>query len=119
MVFNIREALLTSLLNRTRPIEDILNDLSELTFDSDPLIPLRPEHLISVLDDYLAGIADAESVERWANAVEVRDDLFYEGDNGEIVKEMVFDLANPRLSGALTAETADQMKSTLLTSTRR
>ena len=105
--------LLSHLVERSRPIDDVLADLSEFDFDSDPLVALTSQHLLDLLTDYLSGNIDKAHVERWADAVEVRDDLYYEPKDEKVIKDIVFDLANPLLSGPLTPEVAMRMISAL------
>ena len=113
MRISARRHLLENLVQRSRPIDETLTALSKFDFDSSPLVALKGEHVISLLADYVAGNIDEADVEKWADAVEVRDDLFYEAEDGEVVKNFVYDLANPLLSGHLTLEAAGRMMSIL------
>lgn len=108
-----RKLLLESLVERSKPISETLEALSEFDFDSEPLVALKSEHVIKLLSDYVAGKIDESVVERWADAVEVRDDLYYEAESGDDLKAIIYDLANPLLSGPLTSEEASRMISTL------
>lgn len=108
-----RKLLLESLVDWSKPINETLDALSQFGFDSEPLVALKGEHVIKLLSDYVAGKIDESLVERWADAVEVRDDLYYEAEGGDDLKAIIYDLANPLLSGPLTTEEASRMMSTL------
>jgi len=108
-----RKLLLEYLVDRSKPLNEILDALSEFDFDSEPLVALKGEHVIKLLSDYVAGKIDESMVERWADAIEVRDDLYYEAEDGDDLKAIIFDLANPLLSGPLTTKEASRMMSEL------
>ena len=87
--------------------------LSSFPFDSEPIISIKREHLMSILSDYIAGNITDVNVEEWANAVEARDDIAFESDVNSVGGQIVHDLANPLLSGPLTVDVAKKMRSKL------
>ena len=108
-----RRDLLNQLVQRLCPVSETITKLSAFEFDSDPIVIISKEDVISALTSYLEGRMTAKDVEEWANAIEVRDDLGYPSSHGEAVKEVIYDLANPLLAGTLTASEAQRMKSYL------
>ena len=59
------------------------------------------DHIQSVLERYVRGGLSAAEVEDWADLIECRDDISYEEHRMETIKELIFELANPVLSGRL------------------
>ena len=101
-----RILLLDSLLNRSDDVEKIIDSLEKFNFDSEPLIILTRDHLINILSDYISGKIAASELERWANIIEVRDDISYEPEFLEKIKEVVFELSNPILFGEINLDSA-------------
>lgn len=98
--------LLDSLLNRSGDIEKIVYSLEKFNFDSEPLIILTRDHLIHILSDYISGKIAASELERWANIIEVRDDISYDSEFLKQIKEVVFELSNPILFGEINLDSA-------------
>jgi hypothetical protein len=98
---------LRSLLELDQPLDAVLRRLATFGWDSDEeLVTLRPAHVIHVLKTFQDGEYVAGDVERWANAVEGRDDIGLDDEAAPLLKEAIFDLANPSLQGAITPEAA-------------
>lgn len=55
-----------------------------------------------LLGEYLEGKLSADSVEEWANAVEGREDIGLETGSQALLKNFVFELANPYITHQLT-----------------
>ncbi len=70
------------------------------------LATVGPAEVAHVLSRYLAGTLSAADVESWAEALEGRDDIRFAPP--ELV-DIVFELANPTLAGALTPEQAERL----------
>lgn len=104
-----RTEVLLSLIERTKPLGEVSRLLAQFSFDSNPLVTLRAEHIKSVLLDYLAGRVDESYVECWAELIELRDDIEFDLQSEQFIKNCIHDLANPTLSGALTKETANKI----------
>ena len=102
-----RRRILLSLLSIDRPLETILAEVATLPWDGDDeLVTLRATHVVDVLKLFQRGECGSADVERWANAIEGREDVGLEGETAPLVKQAVFDLANPALQGAITPEVA-------------
>lgn len=95
-----RTALLRALLSRTISVEDAIELLSREPWDSpSALVVISEGDVRAELQRFLGGELSAESVEDWANVFEVRDDIDFQND---VVKEIVFELANSEREGSLT-----------------
>lgn len=97
-----RRAALLSLLMGIQSPEDAAEQLSGFGWDSAfPLVLLTTEHAVVILERYLSGDVTAVGVERWANAIEGRDDIGYEHGHEALLSEFVFEMANPDITKAL------------------
>jgi hypothetical protein len=104
-----RRRILRSLLELDRPLDAVLGDLAGVAWDSEEeLVILQPGHVIDMLNRFKSGRYGTEDVERWANAIEGRDDIGLKDESRALLKEAIFDLANPDLQGALTIEVAER-----------
>lgn len=73
-----RIELLGYLLAAKTPLAPLAAALASYEWDSPPLVVLRREHVVSVLQRFLAGEVQAGFVREWADLVEVRDDIEFE-----------------------------------------
>lgn len=104
-----RVALLNSLVRLDAPVEGLAARLSAFGWDSDQeLVTLTRDHAVSVLRRFLAKECPGAEVEAWANAIEGRDDIGYEPAVANVLRELLFELANPSLTRALTFSSAQQ-----------
>ena len=89
--------------------EPLLNELQTFGWDwtEEPLLVIRPGHVISALNRFLSGSVSAAQLEEWACIFEVREDVGFETKE---LKTLIFRIANPILEGAITAESIQKMK---------
>lgn len=105
-----RENLLKQLVDRSRPVDDVLTDLRRLGWDSDVTYAvIFPQHVVAVLDALVEGHMSVRAVERWAEALEVREDI----EMTEPVREALFMLANPALGYELSADLVQDIRNLL------
>jgi hypothetical protein len=99
-----RSEILRDLVGFVCPLASIQAELAAYPWDSAvTLITMDANDLVGILRRYLKGEISPGEVEDWANAVEMREDIEC---SDELVKDVVFDLANPTLQGSLSHETA-------------
>ena len=108
-----RTALIARLVTEPRLAADLSPRLSAFGWDSDELVTLTRSHIVDVLTAYAAGDLLASEVEQWANAVESRDDVGFDHDHEDAVREAIFQLANPLLEGRLTRASARDLAAKL------
>jgi hypothetical protein len=100
--FENREVLLRALLNLSAPLEQVERWLRSYPWDSNSDVALlEREHTRSILSRYVAGNLDVNIVEMWANAIEGREDIGLPAED-ELIREVLHELANPRLAEELT-----------------
>lgn len=106
-----RAAALWALIELRVPIQDAVDRLRAFPWDSETaLVTLRAGAVVHVLDRYLAGSLGEADIETWANAIEGRDDVAYDPSREEAVKHVIFECANPLLSGSITPARALRWK---------
>ena len=95
---NIHHEILKSLLTFDRPLGELRQELSKLKWDSEnSLIQLSADHVRLVLARFLKGELSADAVEEWANLIECREDIGFESEFEDVLKDVIFELANPGL----------------------
>ncbi|GAA4669475.1 hypothetical protein [Amycolatopsis dongchuanensis] len=111
-----RVEALRDLVQHRTSVDDATRALARFPFDSDDeLVPLTRADAVHLLDQYLRGLAAADEVRRWAEALEVRDDVGREPGFEDTLNELLFELATPEAAGPLTTD-AGQSWVTRLTS---
>jgi hypothetical protein len=112
-----RQRLLEKIAELSEPLDPLRRGLAKYPFDwtEPPLLILTRRHLRSALARFVDGILVAADLEVWANILEVRDDIGYLPDEAPMLKEVLFELANPTISAALTKQRADELLSDLAT----
>ncbi len=107
---NTRTELLNSLLSFDQPLRQITSTLATFGWDSDlPLITLNRQHIATVLTRYLDSELSKVDVEDWANAIEGREDISYENGVTDELSNIVYQLANPRLTLPMSATSAREL----------
>ncbi|OOE76077.1 hypothetical protein [Salinivibrio sp. ML290] len=94
---NKRLETVKHLVSLSKPLDELSEYLSEFSWDYEgkPLI-VKSIDIINVLNRYICGDINADSVEQWANMLECREDIEFEEEKIECV---VYSLANPELEG--------------------
>ena len=106
-----RASLLKELLHFSRPIADVVSDLSAFGWDADEdLATLDAAHISAVLNRFLSGDISDTDVEDWANAIECREDIGFLQDPP--VADALDELANPLLTRPLTRQSAAEWVAT-------
>jgi hypothetical protein len=98
-----RERILSSLVRFDAPIPELRAELGSLNWDSAPLVTLTRRDIVAVLERFSTGEINAPTVEDWANLVECREDIEFEEGYEDVIQAAIHDLANPLLSGELSA----------------
>lgn len=108
-----RLGLLVELVTLSRPLEATLEALAQQHWDSDAeMVTLDRAHLAAVLRRYLGGDLDATTLEVWANAIELRDDIGL-ADDDQLLRDLMFELANPEVTAPLSRQRTEIMLGSL------
>lgn len=98
---------LRNLIAAREPIEQTLGYLRTFPWDSERvLVVLYRSDVARVLRRYLQAELSAEQCVAWADAIEARDDIGFETDWVKLLKQLIFELANPELGGPLSHDAA-------------
>jgi hypothetical protein len=109
-----RTEALRDLINLRVPVEQAEAALADFGWDSDDdLDTLTRADAIEILRRYQAGELTATDCQRWAEALEGRDDLGFEDGWEDTLKELLFEIATPDLAEPLTPEFAHRWASRL------
>jgi hypothetical protein len=94
-----RTAALRALIRLERPLGEAIDEVRSFPYDWDgePLETLTHADLATILRRWRSGELGADNVEGWANALECRDDVQFEGEQ---VLRAIDVMANPALHGA-------------------
>ena len=106
---NDRQTLLRLLIQFGGSLPKIKEQLALFEWDSEELVLLERSAVVSLLQKFLAGKLTAVEVEEWANLIEGRDDIGFEAISGIGIRDIIYELANPTLCGALNHERAREM----------
>jgi hypothetical protein len=103
MTHHERKSVLEDLLRLNAPIDNLVIMLRNFPWDSEvECATLSAAHLVNVLGSFLSDRISAAAVEEWANAIEGREDIGFEADKEDLLREHLHELANPLLTQPLT-----------------
>ena len=93
-----RTATLRALIKLETATGAALTALAGYGWDSgEDLIILTTTDLKRILNRYLGGELTEDEWQLWAEALEGRDDVGFEGETGELIKEFIFQSATPEI----------------------
>jgi hypothetical protein len=93
---------LESLIGLKEDLAKTRESLANFPWDAaEELVTLTVDHIRSVIERFVKGQLSDHDVENWADMIEGRDDIAYDEKNVDTIKQLVFRLANPVLSGGL------------------
>jgi hypothetical protein len=105
---------LEDLVTLRTPIAEAAARLRDFPWDSEiEYVTLSRLDAERVLDAVIEDRLDAPAVCAWANAIEGRDDIGFDADHEDELKEFVFAMANPEINGRLSPEVASRWKARL------
>jgi len=110
---NRRAEILHELVAYRPPTEQLHAELWTFGWDwldDEPLLIITREHLLSIIDRYLAGEISSAQLQQWAENLECREDVDFEETNKDIIDSVFFRLALPEINGVLTPESVQGMK---------
>jgi hypothetical protein len=98
-----RHRALLDLIHLRRPVGEATTALAIFDWDCEQdLVVLARLDVVRILHQYRDGQVDASDCRRWAEAVEGRDDIGLEPGCQDLLKQLVFELSTPEISGPWT-----------------
>ena len=106
-----RIEVITALIRASRPLDDIASELGTFLWDADDNhgCILRKNDIIYVINRYLSGLVGEDYIEKWANMIECREDIYFDADDESNIREAVHELANPYLTTSLNKARAREL----------
>ncbi|MGI5214911.1 hypothetical protein [Plantactinospora sp. CA-290183] len=103
-----------NLIELRLPLDEATTALTRFPWDSDAeLVALTRADALRLLRRYLHGDLTAVDCQRWAEALEGRDDIGLETGFENLLKGFLFEIATPALFGDLTPALAATWETTL------
>jgi len=93
----LRKSVLTNILNLSQDFRKLKQELLKFSWDSEELVILQRTHLKNAITKFLIGEFSNEDVIDWANIIESREDIGYEALYEDVIKQIIFELANPEI----------------------
>lgn len=75
----------------------VRSELAVFPWDSEELVDLGASALAEILQRYLAGYVSPVDLTEWADAIEGREDIGFRSPKGRMIKEIIYEIANPDL----------------------
>jgi hypothetical protein len=89
---------------------DYKMEIQKYPWDCDSeLYFLTKEDLLSVFSRFQSGELDSVTIEKWANFLECRDDLGYQIEHEDDLREIIFLLANPVINYSIDAKLVTEL----------
>jgi hypothetical protein len=110
--------LLGRLIRCELPIEPTLAALREYGWDTDAgLATLGTQQMLNMLQRYLDDEITADQLTDWGDLIECHDDISYEPAYDSLLKQVIFEIANPNLNSEISQEVAQNMRHRLVAAT--
>jgi hypothetical protein len=113
---NRRAEILEELVRYEKPSEPLMRELKSFGWDwpeGAPLVVLKKEHLLRVIDRFLADEITAAQLQEWAENLEAREDVAFDPKEEELLDDVFFRVATPFINETLTKEAVRMMRDEL------
>jgi hypothetical protein len=112
---NRRAEILAELVRYETPTEPLMRELRAYGWDwhGEPLLILKKEDLIRIIDRFLRKDITAEQLQEWAENLEVREDFSFEKEEEESLDDVFFRIATPFINEPLTENAVRKMRDEL------
>lgn len=102
-----RPALLSALIKFEMPLADLKAALAELPWEAEPVATLTRADIAAVLQRFLDGRIDTDTLTDWAYLVECREDLRFEPGREDVIADALHDLTDQDLEDDLETVAAE------------
>ena len=109
-----RRQLLVRILRAEPSMPDDVQELARLPFDApEPLVELTLTQTRDVLARHARGLISDSDIELWAVSLEARDDVALDRAHEPALRECLFQLSTPELTGKSMPQLADDWRARL------
>lgn len=108
-----RQKVITDIIRFKGNIDFLEGELNSFPWDwsnTHSLYTIKSEDILRALKLIDDGLINHDTIEKWANIIEGREDIDYEN---EVIQELIIELANPLLFGDLSGERIIELKELL------
>ncbi|MEV7550239.1 hypothetical protein AB0N89_11495 [Amycolatopsis sp. NPDC089917] len=100
-----REEALRDLVELRVPLRQAVDRLVSFGWDSDgELVTFEVKDALNVVQAFLSGGLDVASVQLWADTLEGRDDLGFQLENRDALKDFLFQFSSPEICEPISDE---------------
>ena len=112
---NRRAEILQDLVRFEKPAAPLMRELGSFGWDweGEPLLTLKKEDLLRIIDRFLARDITAAQLQEWAENLEVRDDVAFDEEEKELLDDVFFRIATPFINEPLTLDSVRKMRDDL------
>ncbi|MDD5262307.1 MAG: hypothetical protein PHD76_10725 [Methylacidiphilales bacterium] len=112
---NRRAEILQELVRYKKPTGPLMLELNSFGWDwlGEPLLILKNEDLLYIIDRFLADQITAAQLQEWAENLEAREDVAFDKKEETLLDDVFFRIATPFINEPLTKETAQKMRDEL------
>jgi hypothetical protein len=113
---NRRAEILEELVRYETPSEPLMRELKSFGWDwieEAPLVILKKEHLLRILERFLADEISAAQLQEWAENLEAREDVAFDEKEDTLLDGVFFRIATPSINEPLTKELVGRMRDEL------
>jgi len=113
---NRRAEILNELIRFQSPTKPLLRELKSFGWDwpeEHPLVVLKKEDLLHVIDRFLRGELESAQLQEWAENLECREDIKLQEEDRERIDDVFFRIATPCINDPLTFEVVQKMRNEL------
>ena len=109
-----RSTILRHLITYDVDIASIRNQLKLLSWDSNTYFAtLSAKDIIRIIERCLKNELTFDQISEWSNLIEGREDIGFHSKEAPVVKQIIFELANPEIEGVLSIERLELIKQKL------
>lgn len=100
-----RKKTLMRLINFGDELDLIKSELTKFGWDSEEELVILTSHMMKrALERVALRDISFEYLQNWANILECREDIGYEEESFDLIKEIISEVANPQLYGNITLD---------------
>ena len=113
---NRRGEILEDLVRYEKPSGPLMRELKSFGWDwpeAAPLVVLKKEDLLRVIARFLCGEITAVQLQEWAENLEEREDVAFDGKDKELLDDVFFRIATPFINEPLTDGSVRMMQDEL------